>query len=102
MEIKRDGATLYLSGDFDVRHTADVRLAIHELLNEGADTVVLEVSGVSYVDLTALRVVAMATKLAGRSGQRLVLRGCSPKVVRMLHLTRLARVVHVERESIPA
>lgn len=102
MEIRYEDEVLFLSGDFDVRHTAEVREAIHDVLMEHQDRVVIDVSGVSSVDLTALRVVGSATRLARRTGQLLVLRGCSPQVVRMLHLTRMIRVVHVDREPIPA
>lgn len=98
MQVHRDGAMLRLSGDFDVRHTAMVRRAIQEVMADHDDVVVLEVSGVTSIDLTALRVVGMATRLAARGGQRLLLRGCSPQVIRMLHLSRLIRVVQVERQ----
>lgn len=97
MEIWSEGSTLHLSGDFDVRHTAQVRRALHEMTSAGAERVVIDVSGITSVDLTALRVVARACQLAARSGQSLVLVGCSPQVVRMLHLTRLARVVRVAK-----
>ena len=33
MEIVHDGHTLWLSGDFDVRSTMEVRTAIHEHLD---------------------------------------------------------------------
>ena len=54
------------------------------------------------VDVTALKVLAVATREAGRSGHHLTLRGCGPAVRRMLHLSRLIRVVEVERQAVPA
>jgi anti-anti-sigma regulatory factor len=47
-------------------------------------------------------VLAYATLEAGRSGHHLRLRGCGPAVRRMLHLSRLARVVEVERSAVSA
>jgi len=97
MEILTDGPTLRLAGDFDVRSTWEARTAIYELLASTTDDVVVDLSEVGAVDLTALRVLAMATRQASRAGHHLTLRGCGPAVRRMLHLSGLIRVVEVER-----
>ena len=102
MEIVADGRTLVLSGDFDVRSTMEVRAAIHEALDAFGDDVVLDLTEVHAIDLTAARVLAYATLEAGRSGHHLRLRGCGPAVRRMLHLTRLARFIEVERHAATA
>ena len=97
MDIITDGSTLLLSGDFDVRSTMEVRSAIYDHL-EGHDTdLVIDLTGVTTIDMTALKVLAFATRQASRSGRQLTLRGCGPAVRRMLHLSRLIRVVEVER-----
>ncbi|WP_110242027.1 STAS domain-containing protein [Nocardioides gilvus] len=97
MQIVTSGATLYLVGDFDVRSTGVVRDAIYSSF-AGSDSVVVDLSGVEVVDVTALRVLAMATRHATRRGAHLTLRGCGPSVRRMLHISRLIRAVEVERE----
>jgi anti-anti-sigma factor len=97
MEIITDGPTLRLAGDFDVRSTWEARNAIYELLASTPDDVVVDLSEVDAVDVTALKVLAMATRQATRDGHHLMLRGCGPAVRRMLHLSRLIRVVEVER-----
>jgi anti-anti-sigma factor len=102
MEIMTDGPTLLLSGDFDVRSTWEVRNAIYDHL-EGHDTdVVVDLTDVTTIDMTALRLLAVATRHASRDGHRLTLRGCGPAVRRMLHLSRLIRVVEVERTAASA
>jgi len=103
VEITTDGDTLILRGDFDVRSTMQVRSAIYEhLAARGEGDVHIDLSDVRAIDLTALKVLAVATRWASRSGQHLTLRGCGPAVRRLLHLSRLIRVVEIEREAATA
>ena len=102
MEIITDGPTILLSGDFDVRSTMEVRTAIHDRLEGYDEDVVVDLTEVTSIDVTALRVLGAATRQAARSGQHLTLRGCGPAVRRMLTLSRIGRVVAVERETISA
>ena len=101
MDITTDGATLVLSGDFDARSTMEVRSALYDRLAEH-EHVVADLTQVETVDLTALRVLAMASRQAAREGHHLTLRGCGPAVIRMLHLSHLIRVVDVERSHVSA
>ena len=58
MDIVTDGPTLVLRGDFDVRGAWEVRAAIYDHLERHDEDVVVDLSGVVCVDLTALRVLA--------------------------------------------
>jgi anti-anti-sigma factor len=102
MEIVTDGPTLVLIGDFDVRSTGEVRNAIYDHLECHDEDVVVDLTDVYAVDLTALKVLAVATRQASRAGHHLTLRGCGPSVRRMLHISRLIRVVEVERQAASA
>ena len=102
MDIVTDGPRLVLSGAFDVRSTWEVRKAIYEILDARDEDVVVDLTDVDSVDVTALKVLAVATRRAGRLGHHLTLRGCGPAVRRLLHLSRLIRVVEVERKAITA
>lgn len=101
MEIYRAADALHLVGHFDVRSTGAVRDAIYEEFATGND-VVVDLSEVESVDVTALRVLAVATRHATRRGNHVRLRGCRPAVRRMLHISRLIRAVEVERTAISA
>lgn len=102
MDIWTDGPTLVLSGDFDVRSTWEVRAAIYEHLEGRDEDVVIDMREVTSVDVTALKVLALATRRAAQGGRHLTLRGCGPAVRRLLHLTHLMRVVEVERGAATA
>ena len=102
MDIVHDGAALVLRGDFDVRSTMEVRSAIHQHLHAEEQDLVIDLTGVTTLDVTAARVLAYASLEAGRAGRHLRLRGCGPAVRRMLQLSRLARFIEVERAAATA
>jgi anti-anti-sigma factor len=102
MDIISDGPTLVLHGDFDVRSTWEVRAAIYERLEGPDDEVVVDMTHVTTIDLTALRVLAVATRHAWLHGHHLTVRNPGPAVRRMAHLTRLAHAIEVERVAASA
>ena len=102
MDIVWDGHTLVLHGAFDVRSTWEVRNAIYERLEGLDDDVVVDMSDVSTIDLTALRLLAVATRHAWLTGHHLTVRNPGPAVRRMAHLARLAHAIEVERVAATA
>ena len=97
MDIVFDGDTLVLHGAFDVRSTWEVRNAIYERLESDDFDVVVDLTDVSTIDATALRLLAVATRHAWLTGHHLTVRNPGPAVRRMAHLTRLAHALEVER-----
>ena len=97
MDIMSDGPVLVLAGDLDVRSTMRVRTAVRELLGSYHE-VTIDLSRVETADVIALKVLAAATVQAIRDGHHLTLRDPSPAVRRLLHLSRLNRVVEVHRD----
>ncbi|HEX3931743.1 MAG TPA: STAS domain-containing protein [Nocardioides sp.] len=102
MEIVHDGHTLWLSGDFDVRSTMEVRTAIHEHVHGAEPELTIDLTGVDTIDLTAARVLAYASLEGSRSGHHIRVRGCGPAVRRLLQVSRLARFIEVERAAATA
>lgn len=101
MDITWDGSALVLHGAFDVRSTWEVRAAIYACLDADTD-VVVDMSDVLTIDATALRLLAVATRHAWLSGHHLTVRNPGPAVRRMVHLTRLAHAIEVERAAATA
>lgn len=102
MDIVSDGHTLVLHGAFDVRSTWEVRNAIYEHLEGLDEDVVIDMTDVTTIDATALRLLAVATRAAWLSGHHLTVRNPGPAVRRMAHLTRLAHAIEVERTAATA
>ena len=96
MELARNGNTLELTGSLDVRCTAELREAVYTLLDQQAGDVRVDISRVDSVDLTTLKMLAVANRVAERQGRRVVLRGGSPGVRRLLHLSHLRWMLPVE------
>lgn len=101
MDIVVEPQLLLLAGHFDVRNTCQVRTAVYDAL-ERHGSVVIDLSDVVSVDVTALKVLAVASRYAAQHGGQVTLRGCNGAVRRLLHLTHLIRLVEVERHPVPA
>ena len=91
-----ESATLELSGALDVRRTAEVRAQVYRLLESGEGDVVVDISRVDSIDMTTLKLLAVANRAAERQGRRVVLRGASPGVRRLLHIAHLRSRIPVE------
>ncbi|WP_370289946.1 STAS domain-containing protein [Nocardioides sp.] len=96
--MSTDGAVVMLHGDFDARSTHEVRDVVYDTLDRHR-AVVVDLSDVRAVDVTALRLLAAATFVAHRAERRVTLRGCNGSVRRLLHRTHLIRLVHLDRAT---
>jgi len=96
MLVTTDGSTVVLGGSFDGRSTGAVRAALHAVLAQHP-VVVVDLSDVDSVDVTALRLLAATSARAAREGGALVLRGCSPGLRRAVAFSPLRRPLRFER-----
>lgn len=98
MDASAEGAVVTLHGDFDARSTHEVRHLVYDALDHHR-AVVVDLSDVPSVDVTALRLLAAASFAAHRAERQVTLRGCNGAVRRLLHRTHLIRLVHVDRAT---
>lgn len=84
----------------DVRSVGEVRTLLIAAQESAAGDVVLDMSALEVIDAAGLGMLAAAHARGERTGHRLVLRNCSKELRRVLAVTRLNRVLHVERSAL--
>ena len=97
-----DDGVVELVGRLDVRGAAAAREALHEALARGDGPLRVDLSGVELLDATGLGVLVGTHRRARLQGRDMVLCDARPRVARLLALTRLDRVIPVERGAVPA
>lgn len=90
-----------LAGLLDVRSVAAVRQLLNDLIDNSDGDVVVDLRAVDAVDATGLGLLVATHRRTQLLGRHLVLRHPVPSVVRILAVTRLHRVLHVERSPLP-
>lgn len=86
-----------LASRVDATTVADLRRVLQSAIDLGAGDLVVDLGKVTVLDAAALGMLVAAHRRAGRAGRRLVLRSVPPSVGRVLAMTRLHRVLNVER-----
>lgn len=83
-------------GDLDLASVARVRETLHDALSVRPERLVVDLRDCGFVDASALAMLLDVHRRACRTGGVLTLRGCSPRVLRLLSLTGLRRVFDLE------
>jgi anti-anti-sigma factor len=96
MDLATEGSTLRIGGQLDVRCITELRNAVYDHLEAHPGHVVLDLSEVEAADLTVLKMLAVASRMANRAGHRVTVRDCPDGVRRLLHLAHLRGLMTVE------
>jgi anti-anti-sigma factor len=89
-------AVVKLSGEMDVANAGAVSACLNGLLDAGAD-VVIDLSGLQFIDSTGLGVLVKAGGRAREDGRKIRLRGPGRTVASTLSVTGLDRVFTIEQ-----
>ncbi|MGH3503919.1 MAG: STAS domain-containing protein [Nocardioidaceae bacterium] len=84
----------------DVRNVGHVRATLHATIEAAATQVVLDMAALEVIDAAGLGMLTAAHLRCERAGLRLVLRNCPREVRRVLAVTRLNRILHVDRQHV--
>jgi anti-sigma B factor antagonist len=98
--VSADSRVIKIGPYLDVRSVAATRTALSAMQDAADGDVVVDLSELEVIDAAGLGMLAAAHVRGERSGHRLVLRGCSKDLRRVLAVTRLNRVLHVEKGSL--
>lgn len=79
-----------------------VKNAVNALVEQGRTRFVLNLEGVPYVDSSGLGELVSAHVTVSRTGATLVLAAINDRVMEALRVTRLTRVLQVERDEASA
>ena len=90
-----------LGPHLDVRNVGPARSALDGAVENATGDVVVDMEAVESIDAAGRgRITAMHLRCE-RSGQRLVLRNCPSEIRRVLAVTRLNRILHLDRRHVP-
>ena len=99
LDIKKDGARaeVCFSGNMYVEDSSSVREKLTDLLDDGITLLVLNLSGLEYVDSSGLGVLISIHKRCLQKGGKMVVSGLRGMVDDLFKLTRLDLVFNIER-----
>jgi anti-sigma B factor antagonist len=92
--------TITLAGDLDPATAPSLDDAVGTLVaDDSVGRVVLDLSGLSFLDSSGLRVFVTAREALGARGADLALRAPSANISRLLDITGLGEVIEVDGEA---
>jgi anti-sigma B factor antagonist len=95
-----DSFVVAAGGELDLFTSERLREKLDQVLELGGRRILVDLTGVSFMDSTALGVLVGAARTLRSSGGQMVLVADDPRVTRVIEITRLARVFRIE-SSLP-
>lgn len=95
IESRREGeaaAVLALAGEVDVSNVGEARAAALSLLEDGTKRLILDISGVTYMDSSGLGMLVGVLKRLRESEGELAIAGAAPGVKRLFEITGLEQI----------
>jgi anti-sigma B factor antagonist len=89
LELGETPGTVILSGEIDFSVTPKVREKLLEVIESGVPEIVLDLSGLSYVDSSGLALFIEARRMLAASGRTIRIEGITPQVEKLFHLTQI-------------
>ena len=96
-DIAPNNNVIHLTGILDVRTVGDVRQTLNQVIDTSVGDVIVDLEEVDAVDATGLGLLVASHRRTQLLGRQLVLWHPMPSVIRILAVTRLHRILRVER-----
>lgn len=84
--------TVLLGGEIDFSVTPKVREKLLEIIRSGVPELVLDLSGLSYIDSSGLALFIEARRMLLESNRTIRIVGISPQVRKLFHLTQIGEL----------
>lgn len=95
-ERVRGTVVLAVHGDADMNVAEELEARLTEVIDEGPSALVLDLSGVTFIDSTVLAVLLHGLKRLGAAGGRLRIVTARPEIRRIFELTLLDRLFELD------
>jgi anti-sigma B factor antagonist len=95
-----DSFVVAAGGELDLYTSERLRDRLADVLESGGRRILVDLTGVAFMDSTALGVLVDAARALRSSGGQMVLVADDPRVTRLIEITGLQRVFRVE-SSLP-
>jgi anti-anti-sigma factor len=89
-----------LGPHLDVRSVGLARMALGGAVETATGDVVVDMAGVESIDAAGLGMITAMHLRCERGGMRLVLSNCRPQIRRVFAVTRLNRILHLDRRDL--
>ena len=99
VSVSRFGADSFVvaaGGELDLHTIGRLRDKLADVVERGAQHVLVDLTGVSFMDATALGVLLGAAKALRSSGGQMVLVADDPRITRVIEITGLTQVFRIE------
>lgn len=87
LEPDPQGVRVRIAGELDLATAPELDQLLDEVGNGGYERVLIDLSGLEFMDSTGLSSIVRAYRLADTNGHRLTLRRGSPQVQRLFEIT---------------
>lgn len=96
--LSSDGktVTMRLSGRFEFSDHTDFRTG-YNLASPPHSDYILDMSKVSYMDSAALGMLVVLHERTGQNSKKVVLKGCSPEILKILEISKFDQLMTIER-----
>jgi anti-sigma B factor antagonist len=102
VEPDRERVVVRVGGELDLSVAADVGARIGELLDAGLGRIVVDLSGVTFIDSAGIHMLVAAQRTAERDDAALSLVAVPLRVRRVLDLTGAASLLAIDAAGVPA
>lgn len=96
IEANNGTVTVVLIGELDMDTARELNCVLDGLIEQGPDEVILDFSGLSFIDSSGIAALISAQKQLNAQGRKLGVRSPSPLVVKVFEVTDLMSFLNVQ------